>query len=83
MKPLCVLYISLGSCRADGIDVRVMGMVTPDEVAHDVKVVRQALGLDESLNASAEDEATQEIEALFKPILNQTWKTGRDNNRTP
>jgi len=60
-----------------------MGMVTPDEVAHDVKVVRQALGLDESPNASAEDEATQEIEALFKPILNQTWKTGRDNNRTP
>ena len=58
-------------------------MATPDEVAHDVRVVRQALGLDDSPNASAEDEAAKEIEALFKPIMNLTWKTGRENNRTP
>ena len=63
--------------------MRLMGMATPNEVAHDVHVVRQALGLEDNPNARVEDEATQEIEALFKPVLNQTWKTGRDNNRTP
>ena len=58
-------------------------MATPDEVAHDVRVVKQALGLEPCPDAQIEDEATKQIEGLFKPILNQTWKTGRDNNRTP
>ena len=75
------MKIMLG--RTDGIDVRLMGMATPAEVAHDVKVVKQALGLEPCPDQELEQQVTKEVEALFEPILNQTWKTGRQNNRTP
>ena len=59
-----------------------MGMATPEEVNTDLKVVREALGLEDCANESAEAEALTEVEATLKPVLDQTWHTGRKGNRT-
>lgn len=64
------------------IAVNLMGMVTPEEVHTDVKVVLQALGMIPNEDEQLEQEVTKEVEDILKPYKNTTWKTGRDNNRT-
>ena len=68
--------------RTKGIQVHLMGMATPHEVEEDLQVVREALGLVTSPNEAQEQAALKEIQALFEPIKDQTWHTGRHNNRT-
>ena len=69
-------------CRTKGIQLHLMGMATPHEVEEDLQVVREALGLVPSANEKQEQAALSKIEALFEPIKDQTWHTGRHNNRT-
>lgn len=49
----------------------------------DLKVVRQTLGLIPDETADAEAAVLKEVQEIFEPVKDQTWKTGRDNNRTP
>lgn len=69
--------------RTPGVDVHLMGMATPQEVEEDLKVVREALELTDSPAADVEAEALSEVQKLFEPVKNQTWLTGRQDNRTP
>ena len=49
----------------------------------DCQVVREALGLLPCSSEGAEQEALDEVQKVLKPVMNQTWLTGRQNNRTP
>lgn len=69
--------------QTPGVDVHLMGMATPAEVEEDLKVVRQTLGLIPDESADTEAAVLKEVLQLFEPVKDQTWKTGRDNNRTP
>lgn len=69
-------------CRTPGINVFLMGMATPHEVDTDLRVVREALGLQKGVNDNGDKKALQEIQAVFEPVKDQTWHTGRHNNRT-
>jgi hypothetical protein len=53
------------------------------QVEEDLKVVRQTLGLIPDETADAEAAVLEEVRQIFEPVKDQTWKTGRDNNRTP
>lgn len=64
------------------MQLHLMGMATPHEVEEDLQVVREALGLVPSPNEAQEEAALREIQALFGPVKDQTWHTGRHNNRT-
>lgn len=46
-------------------------------------MVRQTLGLIPDESADADKAVLKEVLQLFEPVKDQTWKTGRDNNRTP
>ena len=70
------------SCRTPGINVFLMGMATPHEVETDLRVVREALGLSKGDNDEGDAKALKEIQAVFEPVKDQTWHTGRHNNRT-
>lgn len=70
-------------CRTPGIDVHLMGMATPHEVETDLQVVREALGLVPCATADLEMEVYKGVQQILEPAMNLTWKTGRDNNRTP
>ena len=49
----------------------------------DLKVVREALGLAPEPEAETEAGALKEVQAIFAPVMDQTWPTGRQDNRTP
>jgi L-galactose dehydrogenase len=68
--------------RTPGVNVHLMGMATPEEVNTDLKVVREALDLEPCSNEAAEAAALKEVEVTLKPVLDQTWHTGRKGNRT-
>ena len=82
LGPCCRLLKSFNYYRTKGIQVHLMGMATPHEVEEDLQVVREALGLVPAPNEAQEQAALKEIKALFEPIKDQTWHTGRHNNRT-
>ena len=63
--------------------MHLVGMATPQEVKTDLQVVKEALGLLPCPTEAQDEAALQEVQANLKPLLNQTWHTGRHNNRTP
>lgn len=68
-------------CRTKGIAIHLMGMATPEEVKTDVQIVLEALGVVPSKTAALEAEVLPEVQAILKPIMNTTWKTGLQDNR--
>ena len=68
-------------CRTKGISLNLMGMATPEEVKTDVQIVLEALGVVPSETAALEAEVLPEVQAILKPVMNTTWKTGLQDNR--
>ena len=52
------------------------------QVEEDLKIVREAWGLVPDDLAEVDAAVGADIKQLFEPIKNQTWPTGRQNNRT-
>jgi hypothetical protein len=52
-------------------------------VEDDLRVARQVLGLIPDETADAEAAVAKEVQQIFEPVKDQTWKTGRQDNRTP
>ncbi len=52
------------------------------QVEDDLRVVREALELIPDPAAESEAAVTKEITAIFEPVKDQTWHTGRTGNRT-
>lgn len=70
------------SCRNPDIAVNLMGMVTPEEVETDVGITLEALGLKPTKETALEEAVLKDVLGILKPVMNTTWKTGRQDNRT-
>lgn len=80
----CAFYVlteMCNVCRTKGISLNLMGMATPEEVKTDVQIVLEALGVVPSKTAALEAEVLPEVQAILKPVMNTTWKTGLQDNR--
>ena len=71
------------SCRNPDIAVNLMGMVTPEEVETDIGITLEALGLKPTKETALEEAVLRDVQGILKPVMNTTWKTGRQDNRTP
>lgn len=66
-----------------GVDIHLFGMATPDEVDEDIRIVKEVLGMVTNEKAEAEKKVAAQVKEIFAPVLDKTWPTGRQNNRTP
>ena len=81
--PAGVIKCNLLSCRNPDIAVNLMGMVTPEEVETDIGITLEALGLKPSKETALEEAVLRDVQGILKPVMNTTWTTGRQDNRTP
>ena len=72
-------------CAVPLLAVRVSGWgcdCSAAQVRTDVRVVKEALGLEPCSNEAAEAAALKEVQQILQPHMGVTWPCGNPNNRT-
>lgn len=59
-----------------------VSMCLHGQVRTDVRVVKEALGLEVCKDEAAEAAALQEVQQILAPHMGVTWPCGNPNNRT-
>jgi hypothetical protein len=53
------------------------------QVDEDIRIVKEVLGMVTNEKAEVEKKVAAQVKEIFAPVLDKTWPTGRQNNRTP